>query len=442
MAIAVALRLGASVLQGDSIEELPGIFDQVSYQMLAHRVLEGDGFTVPTYWWPATEAGEPTAHWSYLYTIYLTSVYFVVGDHPIVARILQAVLSGTLQVFLTFRIAERVFGRRQAYISAAIAASYLYFIYYSSALLTETFTILALLWIIDLATGRILHSIRPEQCAGESVTEDRPDRVGWLLLGLAIGTAALLRQVTLVFAPILVAWLMLQWWRAPTRAGVSKRQRVRCFVQGILIMGSVVTLMIAPWSLRNYDAFGRFVLLNTSSGYVLFWANHPIHGTEFIPILPSVTYMDLIPEELRGMNEAALDSALLQRGLQFIQDDPNRYILLSLSRIKEYFKFWPSADSSTMSNVVRVFSFGLIVPFVLAGMWRVVQYRNELSPQQSAALTLLVLFITSYSTIHLLSWTLIRYRMPVDAVLIIFASVSISALISTALTRSRMARGA
>ena len=42
--------------------------------------------------------------------------------------------------------------------------------------------------------------------------------------------------------------------------------------------------------------------------------------------------------------------------------------------------------------------------------------------------TLLWLFIFVYSGIHLLSWSLIRYRLPVDAVLVIFAGLAVADL--------------
>ena len=44
------------------------------------------------------------------------------------------------------------------------------------------------------------------------------------------------------------------------------------------------------------------------------------------------------------------------------------------------------------------------------------------------AATLLYLFIAVYTVIHLLSWALIRYRLPVDAVLIIFAAYGLTNL--------------
>jgi hypothetical protein len=77
--LGVMARLGAVLMMGDAVQVLPGIYDQVSYHTLATRLLGGHGFTFETEWWPVTQAGEPTAHWSYLYTFYLTIVYALVG---------------------------------------------------------------------------------------------------------------------------------------------------------------------------------------------------------------------------------------------------------------------------------------------------------------------------------------------------------------------------
>lgn len=97
---AVVLRLAAALALGDRVEVLPGTHDQVSYHTLALRVLDGHGFTFPTDWWPITRAGEPTAHWSFLYTLYLAGVYAVAGAHPLVARLVQAMAAGVLGPWL------------------------------------------------------------------------------------------------------------------------------------------------------------------------------------------------------------------------------------------------------------------------------------------------------------------------------------------------------
>src|SRR5689334_10485621 len=94
VAVAVVVRVVAALGLGDHIAELPGIQDQVSYDALARQVLGGHGFTFQIDWWPVTRAGEPTAHWSFLYTLYLSAVYSVFGGHPLAARLVQAVVAG------------------------------------------------------------------------------------------------------------------------------------------------------------------------------------------------------------------------------------------------------------------------------------------------------------------------------------------------------------
>ena len=176
-----------------------------------------------------------------------------------------------------------------------------------------------------------------------------------------------------------------------------------------------------PWTIRNYRAFDTFVLLNTNAGFVFFWGNHPIHGYDFISILPAdgPSYYSLIPDELLGLNEADLDRALLKQGLGFIQADVGRYLILSISRIEDYFKFWPSSDSGLISNLSRVLSFGILWPFMAYGL--IYHLRRSFS----AKALILYLFIVIYTGVHLLTWTLIRYRLPVDAILLVFAGVAL-----------------
>ena len=135
------------------------------------------------------------------------------------------------------------------------------------------------------------------------------------------------------------------------------------------------------------------------------------------------TYHELIPPELLSLDEAALDQELLKRGLGFIIQDPVRYALLSVSRIPSYFMFWPSTNSGILSNIGRVTSFGIMWPFMLYGLYRSFVGRDK--PLIRQPLFLFYLFVCIYSVVHILSWTLVRYRLPVDAVLVIFAGLAI-----------------
>jgi hypothetical protein len=174
----------------------------------------------------------------------------------------------------------------------------------------------------------------------------------------------------------------------------------------------VIILMIAPWTIRNYLVYHQFLLLNSNAGYAFFASNNPNLGTDWrndVVVVP-------VPEELVGQNEAELDRALTRKGLQFILADPQRYLRLTLDKTLEYFKFWPSSESGRLSNLVRVLSFGLYLPFMLLGLYLSFSRWRNFIP--------LYLFIVIHTGIHLLSWPAPRYRLSVDAVSMVFAGLA------------------
>jgi 4-amino-4-deoxy-L-arabinose transferase-like glycosyltransferase len=403
--LAVVLRLAAAFYLGNEVTPLPGTTDQVSYHNLALRFLGGHGFSFDRTWWPATAADAPTAHWSFLYTFYLAAVYQLFGPHALLARLLQAVIVGILQPYLAYRLGQNIFNHKVGLAAAGITAVYSYFVYYSATIMTEPFYITAIL-------GALFLSIKLAQ-------EQQGRELRWALaLALVLGATVLLRQLFLLVIPFILLWV---GWVRFRRSG-------RLPVAATAIILVIISALILPFTLYNQARFDRFVLLNTNAGYAFYWANHPIYGTRFISILPPEmgTYRDLIPVEVRRLrlDEAALDQALLGRGIQFVLEDPGRYILLSLSRIPAYFVFWPSADSDTLSNVARLSSFTLFLPFMLYGLIRFFKQERGLAFLHNPA-ALLVLFALLYTAIHLLSWALIRYRLPVDAVMVIFAGSAV-----------------
>jgi hypothetical protein len=423
--LAAAVRFVTALYLGDTVTPQPGTADQVSYHTLALRVLDGHGFTFGTGWWPATNANEPTAHWSYLYVLFLAGVYSVFGPHPVMARIIQAVAVGALQPWLTFLVARRLFGARVALVAAALVAGYAYFVYYAGALMTESFFIAALIWSVHAAM-RVAEPRRPE--AGPA------GLARWFVLGLALATAILLRQAFVVCVPAILLWIT---WRLLRRDGSALRgpePRALGVAAHVGLTLAVVAVAILPWTVRNWRAFNEFVLLNTNAGFAFYWGNHPIHGNRFIPILPGdgSLYGTLIPDELRDLNEAQMDRALLRRGLGFVAQDPGRYLRLSASRAVEYFKFWPSPHSDRLSNLARGLSFGLCAPFMLAGVYLATRRpmarcsRHRAAGRAEVWLLLGVAFV--YSLAHLLTWTLVRYRLPVDGLLLPFSALAVVSL--------------
>lgn len=388
MLVSVLIRLVVAVVLGDNADPISGAYDQQSYDILAQRIVQGKGFTFPETWYPFTPPDTPTAHWSYLYTIYLAGVYALFGHHPLVARLLQACVSA-LSIWLAYRLGKRLFGNWAGLVSATLSAGYAYLIFFNAALMTQTFYIIAVMAAFDLALG----------------LADQPTRRGWVLLGLMLGIGALTRQTLLLFAPILFGWII---WR------VYRRLRWR----DVLVSFAMIGLVVLPWTVYNYFTFHDFLLLNSNGGFWFFSSNHPNQGTDFDP-----TYVAPIPADLQGLPEPAEDRALFQRGLGFIASDPVRFLRLTVNRLKDYYWMMPSESSSLISNIGRVLSFPLYLPFMVYGLYLSRRRWKECVP--------LYLFVIFEALFSLLSWAAPRYRLPSDALLMIFAGFAVVSLASS-----------
>ena len=189
----------------------------------------------------------------------------------------------------------------------------------------------------------------------------------------------------------------------------------RIKIRDVALAGGIAAALILPWTVRNYLVFDRFLLLNSQSGHILWNSNHPELGVRFggAPMFP-------IPEDLLGLNEVDLSNELLRRGLANIAADPWRFVRLSVSRVADFFRFWPIPTSSTLNNLARTASFTILLPFMIGGL--------ALSLRECRRWVLLYLFIAAYTFIHIISWPGVRYRLPVDVALVPFAAVAAVAL--------------
>lgn len=390
--VAVALRLAAAIYLGEAIDtpSQARIQDQVSYNALAQSLLAGKGYSFPVNWYPFTPAETPTAHWSFLYPLYLAAVYAVFGFHPLAARIIQAVIAGLLSTLLAYQLGKKLFGETVGLVASGLVAVYAYLVYHDAALMTESFFILGVM-LMSVVALRIAD--------GQSRLWD------WALLGVVLGVTALLRQTILLWLPFLLAWLI---W--------SLRRRMNWW--GIAVMLVCIGAFILPWTVRNYVVYKAFLPLNSNAGFAMYSANHPNQGTRFIQ-----DYVAPLPADLvgQGLNEAQWNTALTLRGLQFILQDPQRYLLLSLDRIHVFFNFSFSSDSDLLSNLMRVLSFGLYLPFFLLGL-----FFSRHSWKQAS---LIYLFVVIFSLMHIMTWASVRYRLPIDAVLMPFAALALVNLV-------------
>ena len=291
LGIAVLLRVAVALYLGDAT---PPTKDETSYSLLAARLAGGYGYSFADAWYPFTPANTPTAHWSFLYTAFVATIYAIVGVHPLAVRLVQAVLTGLLMPWLIWRLARRWQSAHVALIAAALAAVYAYFVLYGAQVQTEGFFLLAVLWSLErsltlqdklstqrrkAATGRSEQEAAKTALSSAYLCTSAPPRqdslfVIALTLGLSLGVATLLRQSILPWVVVLFMWLL------GMNSLALKRVSARTLLV-LLIAGLVLFATILPFTLRNYHAYGDFLLLHSNAGYAMYSALHPFHATSF-----------------------------------------------------------------------------------------------------------------------------------------------------------------
>jgi len=380
-------------------------YEELALNLVRHQTL-GLSFRTQYY----VQPGHPTSYWPPLYPAFLAGIFGIAGHSYVAARLAQTLL-GVLVCLLTYHLGCRLFGSTVGLVAAGLAAFYPHFVYLALILLTENLNILLVL--VTLAA------------AYQAVSSGR---LRWAFLaGAAGGVAALSRAGSLGLAVIAIAWL--SW------AGNSFRgRRLRAVVLGVL--GILIT--VGPWTGRNWLVHREFVPLTTEGGMVLALLNHPrsleIARAESPGFLGTTRYFlrhpisippegwSLLPPP-NGESEAEYDRKLVRAALGFIWKDPFGFLARLPGR---FFWFWgvlPRSVEGTAAKVTGILSFGLLLPFVVVGLVRCV------GSSEWRMLSLLWLAILYHLSLTLLfGGGGIRFRLPVEPLVLILASVGLTAI--------------
>jgi len=308
----------------------------------------------------------------------------VSGEHLSIFRMFLIILS-SLTIVITARVAYLLSQSQVAMITCAvIMAFYPLFVFFSPLILTETL-------FLFLFSTFLLLLYRPRSTA---------------LFGVAAGLSHLTRPTLIYFLPII--WL---WQRF-----VAKNNTKRV-VLGALTFFLVINL----WGLRNYSVFGEYFLSTASSGHVLLEGNNYWNdsGGPSGSFSDPTQYKESVPE---GEDELAVDRLKKTLAINYIRDNPQRSVILAIKKLGRLWNPIPNSENHR-GQLLRAVSVLTTIPlFFLAGIsiWILRPIFRKIS--------ILYAFILYYSLIHMLTIGSIRYRLPIDVVLIILASLSLSCM--------------
>jgi hypothetical protein len=273
---------------------------------------------------PFTGHTGPTAWVPPLYPLLLAGVFKVFGIYTLKSGwIIVAInsLFSALTALTTWEIAVRCFNLRVAKWSGWIWALCPIAMQY-------------IRWVWDMCLTTLLFScvlllaLRMRRVGGTSSEGETRSTVGsWLLFGLLWGLVGLCDSTLLLFLPVCALWII---WGNTDKATA---------IRGAVLSGLIFLVCMAPWFLRNWEAFHAFVPTRSNLGVELWaWNNPHANGIALgAPIEPHADDPRFVA--YARMGELAYSRSQGELAKAYIRAYPGRFALLSLKRI--YF-FWVS----------------------------------------------------------------------------------------------------
>jgi 4-amino-4-deoxy-L-arabinose transferase-like glycosyltransferase len=257
LAVALLVRIFYNLaLHGDGHPPASFVIDEREYFGAAHVLAEGRGFSF-----------FDTALWVRppLYVLLLAPPVGIFGANTVPVLIVQSVLSAATLLPLAW-LAWLLGGLRAARMAAGLGAVYLPFTLFAGLLLSETlFTLLFSLLLVALVLAR------------RALIEQRFSAGLWWAgaAGALLGLCALTRSTALGFVPLAAAWLLFaphQGSHDPSPitdrpSSVVHRPLARLLPAGVLL--AVCAIVLLPWLVRNYRAYGKLVPVDTTGAYNL-----------------------------------------------------------------------------------------------------------------------------------------------------------------------------
>lgn len=296
-----ALALAARALVvGWAWSRIPPVADGAFYHRVAERIAAGDGYT----WLWDDGAVTYAAHYPVGYPALISAPYAVVGAHPGVAMMFNAVIGAAACWAVHHLLSSR--GRKTALFGALAVALHPGLVAYTPALMTEGIT--AALWVCAVAVA---------QRATKAAAGRR-----WALLvgcGVLLGVSTLVRPQSVLFAPLLGAAVWPQ-------ATLSRR------AVAAAVLTLVTVLFCLPWTARNCARMGRCAFVSVNGGWNLLIGTQPEGRGAWSEIQ--------VPERCKTVfDEAGKDACFGEAARERIRAAPAEWLALLPNKLSVTFDY-------------------------------------------------------------------------------------------------------
>ncbi len=362
---------------------------------IAFSLAQGHGYSSP--WWQETG---PTAWLTPVYPWIVSILYRVFGIHTVRAFVaavaLNIILSAATCVPIFF-IGKKIAGSRVGY-----GAAWLWAIFPNAILIPYE-------WIWDTSLSALLMALLLW------ATLELPDALRWrpwILYGALWGFALMTNPALGSMLPVLLGWAA---YRALRKHQVP-------LAKPLLALG-IAVLCCVPWSVRNYVTFHKLIPLRSNFALEL-WAGN---NDSFDPNSQAVPPVDPQREELRKyvrLGETAYMAEKWQVASAFIRTHPRLEVVLWWRR---FLATWIGSETPMQgfqdaeTNLVRV----VLVTNLLIGLGTLAGIVTLIRKRSIYTLPLAA-FPVVYPVIYYATHPSLRYRHPIDPVLLILVTIAIA----------------
>jgi len=397
--VAFGVRVGFAWDQTSKLpREATGIVGfQTEAGHIAYSLTTGKGFASPF----QRDSG-PTAWLTPVYPLLVAGIFKVFGIYTgtafFAAVFLNICFSAATCVSIFYA------GKRVAGLGVAGGAAWLWALFPNAVLIPFE-------WIWDTSLAALLAATLLWATMEMAESKRWRDWVGYgLLWGLMLMTNP---AVASVF-PVLFGWLVYRT-RAEGRFSFAKPA-----------MAAILALLCcAPWTVRNYLVFHRFIPFRSNLSYELYIGNNENYD-ELRRGLPAVITQDLETLRYLRMGEIAFMDEEKRKALRFIESHPRVEMQLLAWRFVDFWMGVPDPWRTFVaadSWLVRVILVGDLLSS-LGGLFGVIALLFRKSPYVVPFAAFPAVFPVLYYVTH----TSLRYRHPMDPALLLLTAIAVATL--------------
>lgn len=359
----------------------PDAMDTESYNMIAFQLMEGKGFAL---------YDDPTVYVAPLLPFFLAGVYSVFGIHFWVVNLLF-ILFAAISTYLVYKIARLRYSFQTGLTAALLFAIEPSLCGITAFIYTEPLNIPLLLGSMYF----LLYGFKSNK------------RHSFLVSGFFMGLSTLCKGTTLLFPFVLTVILFL-----------SPKTRYRW--KQLFLFVSTFCVVLVPWTVRNYQTFHVFLPVATGAGESLWTGNYFPFDGEFRYGKTQKKASELT----EGLSWLERDRKLGEEARKMIFNNPGKFVKLSMKKIYRYgikvYEGIPTGQKRSRElYIVVILAASHWLLLILSGAGVVIDKNRDVM------FWTIIILLLYYLGIHVITFAIPRYRIPVVPFILPFAALSI-----------------